>query len=146
MVLAELVRDSFAQVFACDQSRLVVEVPHNVVLREHGMNIHRKGATPAREGGLALIPGSMGDYSYVATGMGNPDWLWSRSHGAGRSVRRQAMRTMRPAPGGNEMALCVYSGAALALGGLLYLAVEHPGRRLRERLCNRQGRLTLLAK
>ena len=103
MVLAELVRDNFAQVFGHDKSRLVVDVPHNVILREHGMNIHRKGATPAREGDLALIPGSMGDYSYVATGMGNPDWLWSCSHGAGRSVRRQAMRAMRPAPGGDEM-------------------------------------------
>ena len=107
-VLAELVRDSFAQVFAHDESRLVVDVPHNVILREHGMNIHRKGATPARAGDLALIPGSMGDYSYVATGMGNPDWLWSCSHGAGRSIRRQAMRAVRPGIGDNEMAFqCV---------------------------------------
>lgn len=28
---------------------LIVDVPHNVVLTEHGMNIHRKGATPAHE-------------------------------------------------------------------------------------------------
>lgn len=96
MVLAELVRDCFGTVFGEDNSKLVVDVPHNVVLREHGMNIHRKGATPAREGDLALIPGSMGDYSYVATGLGNPDWLWSCSHGAGRSIRRQAMRAVRP--------------------------------------------------
>lgn len=108
MVLAELVRDSLSQVYAHDSSRLVVDVPHNVILREHGMNIHRKGATPAREGDLALIPGSMGDYSYVATGMGNPDWLWSFSHGAGRSIRRQAMRAIRPTLGSDEMAFqCV---------------------------------------
>lgn len=107
-VLAELVRDSFAQVYREDMSRLVVDVPHNVILREHGMNIHRKGATPARAGDLALIPGSMGDYSYVATGMGNPDWLWSCSHGAGRSIRRQAMRAVRPGIGDDAMAFqCV---------------------------------------
>lgn len=107
-VLAELVRDSFAQVYVHDKSRLVVDVPHNVILREHGMNIHRKGATPARAGDLALIPGSMGDYSYVATGMGNPDWLWSCSHGAGRSIRRQAMRAVRPGIGDGAMAFqCV---------------------------------------
>ena len=107
-VLAELVRDSFAQVYGEDKSRLVVDVPHNVILREHGMNIHRKGATPARAGDLALIPGSMGDYSYVATGMGNPDWLWSCSHGAGRSIRRQAMRAVRPGIGDDAMAFqCV---------------------------------------
>lgn len=103
MVLAELVRDCFSGVFGMDASRLVVDVPHNVVLREQGMNIHRKGATPARAGDLALIPGSMGDYSYVATGLGNPDWLWSCSHGAGRTMRRQSMRALRPEALGNEL-------------------------------------------
>lgn len=50
------------------------------------------GATPAREGDFALIPGSMGDHSYVARGLGHADWLWSCSHGAGRRLRRQEMR------------------------------------------------------
>lgn len=103
MVLAELVRDCFCSEFKMDESRLLVDVPHNVVLREQGMNIHRKGATPARAGELALIPGSMGDYSYVATGLGNPDWLWSCSHGAGRTMRRQAVRALRPLVSGNEL-------------------------------------------
>ena len=31
----------------------------------------------------------MGDFSFVAGGLGNADWLWSCSHGAGRSVRRR---------------------------------------------------------
>ena len=79
-------------------SRLVIDVPHNVVLPEQGMNIHRKGATPARLNDLALIPGSMGDASYLARGLGNPEWLWSCSHGAGRSVRRQQLRRMAGAP------------------------------------------------
>ncbi len=99
VVLAELVRKDFAELLGATASRLVVDVPHNVVLREHGMNIHRKGATPAREGDLALIPGSMGDHSYLATGLGHEDWLWSCSHGAGRRIRRQEVRAMRPAPG-----------------------------------------------
>lgn len=72
-----------------------MDVPHNIILREHGMNIHRKGATPAHEGGLALIPGSMGDASFLVEGLGNPEWLWSCSHGAGRSVRRQVLRAER---------------------------------------------------
>ena len=91
-VMTEMVRDVFAGIFGGDESALVVDVPHNIILREHGMNIHRKGATPARAGDLALIPGSMGDYSYLAAGLGNADWLWSCSHGAGRSMRRQAAR------------------------------------------------------
>lgn len=97
VVLAELVRKEIGEL-AGGASRLVVDVPHNVVLREQGMNIHRKGATPARDGDLVLIPGSMGDASYLARGLGHPDWLWSCSHGAGRSVRRQQVRRMAGAP------------------------------------------------
>ncbi|MDF2873133.1 MAG: rtcB, partial [Anaerocolumna sp.] len=33
--------------------------------------VHRKGATRAREGELAVIPGAMGSYSYVVEGLGN---------------------------------------------------------------------------
>ncbi len=92
VVLGEMVRRVFSEVLASDGLRLVVDVPHNVVLHENGMNIHRKGATPARDGDLALIPGSMGDHSYIARGLGHVDWLSSCSHGAGRRLRRQEMR------------------------------------------------------
>lgn len=95
MVLAELVRQQLQNTLGHADSALIVDVPHNVILREHGLNIHRKGATPAREGELALIPGSMGDASYLVTGLGNPDWLWSCSHGAGRRMRRQDVRRLR---------------------------------------------------
>ncbi|MBV2401064.1 RtcB family protein, partial [Escherichia coli] len=93
VTIAEMVRVCFADLFHQDDSHLVVDVPHNIILREHEMNIHRKGATPAHAGALALIPGSMGDYTWLAVGCGNPEWLWSCSHGAGRSQRRQAMRS-----------------------------------------------------
>lgn len=95
MVLGEMVRQEMEAAVGGLRARLVVNVPHNVVLREQGLNIHRKGATPARAGDLALIPGSMGDFSFVVSGLGNADWLWSCSHGAGRSVRRQAVRRMK---------------------------------------------------
>ena len=95
MVLAELVRLQFQQVLGAGTSAMLVDVPHNVILREQGMNIHRKGATPARDGDLALIPGSMGDASFLVQGLGHPDWLWSCSHGAGRRVRRQEVRRLR---------------------------------------------------
>ena len=98
LVLAEMVRQELARLFGTEQTRLVVDVPHNVVLREHGMNIHRKGATPARAGDLALIPGSMGDASFVVRGLGHPDWLWSCSHGAGRRMRRQEARALLSTP------------------------------------------------
>jgi tRNA-splicing ligase RtcB len=107
VVLAELVRGALADVLASDDSRLVVDVPHNVVLHEGDMNIHRKGATPAREGDIALIPGSMGDHSFVARGLGRPDWLWSCSHGAGRRMRRQEVRARMGTPGPQSGWECV---------------------------------------
>lgn len=96
VALSELTRQALCDVLGTGHLSLIVDVPHNVVLQEHGMNIHRKGATPAHAGQLGIIPGSMGDYSYLVNGLGNPDWLWSSSHGAGRSVRRQAMRAQKP--------------------------------------------------
>ncbi len=102
VVLAEMVRLELARLHGADRSRLVVDVPHNVVLTEHGLNIHRKGSTPARLGDLALIPGSMGASSHVARGRGHPDWLWSCSHGAGRRMRRQEMRGQPVATSGER--------------------------------------------
>ena len=47
---------------------------HNYAAIEHhyGKNVwvHRKGATRARTGELAVIPGAMGSYSYVVEGLG----------------------------------------------------------------------------
>lgn len=57
-----------------------------------GSVIHRKGATPAERGVYGIIPGSSGSKSYVVSGLGNPDSLWSTSHGAGRMhSRKQAI-------------------------------------------------------
>lgn len=108
VVLAELVRKDLEDTLGASGSRLVVDVPHNVVLREHGMNVHRKGATPAHEGDFALIPGSMGDASFLVTGMGHADWLHSCSHGAGRRMRRQEVRALRAeAAAGSQSWQCV---------------------------------------
>lgn len=95
MALGEIVRQQLADLTPPDSSHLIVDVPHNVVMREGEFNVHRKGSTPAHEGQWALIPGSMGDYSYLVKGLGNEDWLKSCSHGAGRLVRRQDTRRMK---------------------------------------------------
>lgn len=91
-VIDELMRQAWSKTVGVPAWSLVVDVPHNVISREHGKNVHRKGATPAHKDQLGVIPGSMGDASYLVVGGGNPDWLWSCSHGAGRQVKRQAMR------------------------------------------------------
>jgi tRNA-splicing ligase RtcB len=107
VVLAEMVRQQFEALFDDDRSRLVVDVPHNVVLTEQGVNVHRKGATPAHAGQFALIPGSMGDSSYVVRGLGHEDWLRSCSHGAGRRMRRQEVRRLAPADGQGQDWQCI---------------------------------------
>jgi tRNA-splicing ligase RtcB len=88
-LIAEMVRQRTRQIFGGDiEAPLLVDVPHNIVLRENIGNVHRKGATPAYEGQPLLIPGSMGHDSYLLTGLGNERWAQSASHGAGRSMSR----------------------------------------------------------
>ncbi len=66
---------------------------HNYAAIEHHYNknvwVHRKGATRARSGELAVIPGAMGSFSYVVEGKGNPESFCSSSHGAGRLYSRR---------------------------------------------------------
>jgi tRNA-splicing ligase RtcB len=60
--------------------------------------VHRKGATPAPQDVLGIIPGSMTTPGYVVSGLGNPAALYSASHGAGRAMSRQRAKnstTMR---------------------------------------------------
>ena len=56
--------------------------------------VHRKGATPAGEGVLGIIPGSMAAPGFLVRGKGNAASLHSASHGAGRLMSRtQAAQT-----------------------------------------------------
>ncbi|MCO8269193.1 RtcB family protein [Actinoplanes sp. TRM 88003] len=54
--------------------------------------LSRKGAINAEKGRPGLIPGSMGDASYVVVGKGNPVALNSSPHGAGRQLSRSKAR------------------------------------------------------
>ncbi|WP_323011270.1 RtcB family protein [Castellaniella sp.] len=69
---------------------------HNYVEQEkhfgHNLWVTRKGAIRAREGDLGIIPGSMGQRSYIVRGKGNPESYCSCSHGAGRKMSRTAAR------------------------------------------------------
>lgn len=48
----------------------------------------RKGAVSAKAGEIGVIPGSMGQRSYIVEGLGNPESFTSCSHGAGRRMSR----------------------------------------------------------
>ena len=54
--------------------------------------IHRKGATPAHQGELGIIPGSMATQGYIVSGKGCESAIFSASHGAGRTMSRQDAR------------------------------------------------------
>lgn len=62
---------------------------HNHAEYSHNMWIHRKGATHAEKGMKGVIPGNMRDGSFIVEGKGNPESLWSSSHGAGRVMSRR---------------------------------------------------------
>jgi len=57
---------------------------------EREVIVHRKGATPAGQGVLGIIPGSMAAPGFVVSGKGNAESLNSASHGAGRAMSRKA--------------------------------------------------------
>lgn len=65
---------------------------HNYVERENhfgrNMWVTRKGAIRARQGDLGIIPGSMGQRSYIVRGKGDLQSYCSCSHGAGRVMSR----------------------------------------------------------
>ncbi len=65
---------------------------HNYVCKEEHFGemlwVTRKGALRAGKGDLGIIPGSMGDKSFIVRGKGNPASLSSCSHGAGRVFSR----------------------------------------------------------
>jgi tRNA-splicing ligase RtcB len=51
--------------------------------------VHRKGATPAGEGVLGIIPGSMASPGFIVRGKGSTASLDSAAHGAGRRMSRK---------------------------------------------------------
>jgi tRNA-splicing ligase RtcB len=76
-----------------------VNCHHNYTeLEEHGgrrLWITRKGAIRAGVGDWGLIPGSMGQRSFVVRGLGNAEAYDSCAHGAGRAMSRtQARKTL----------------------------------------------------
>lgn len=73
-----------------------VENHHNYAWKEihdgREVVVHRKGATPAGEGVLGVIPGSMASPAFVVRGRGSEASLRSASHGAGRVMSRTAAK------------------------------------------------------
>ncbi|MBY3151086.1 RtcB family protein [Rhizobium laguerreae] len=83
---------------------LVYDAPHNTVWERDGVVRHRKGACPAGGVGVlagspfewlgepVILPGSMGDGTWLLKGLGSLEGLSSSAHGAGRRLSRQEAR------------------------------------------------------
>jgi tRNA-splicing ligase RtcB len=76
---------------------LLWDSPHNLVWSDGQRRLHRKGACPALrderdpvypDGHPVVVPGSMGDASWVMRGLGSDAALCSAPHGAGRLSAR----------------------------------------------------------
>ncbi len=78
----------------------IIENHHNFAWEEKDVQgnayiVHRKGATPASEGVLGIVPGSMAAPGFIVRGKGNAASLNSASHGAGRQMSRtQAKKSL----------------------------------------------------
>ncbi|HEX8549626.1 MAG TPA: RtcB family protein [Cytophagaceae bacterium] len=96
-----------------------VENHHNFAWRDKLSNgqeviIHRKGATPAHDGELGIIPGSMTTGCYLVSGKGVEQSLYSSSHGAGRRLSRgKAKETFT----GSAMKKLLSEAAVTLIGG-----------------------------
>jgi len=107
----------WAQAFALENRRLLLDAAHDQLMEASGesvrtldeVNCHhnyteleehegkwlwvtRKGAIRAGVGDRGLIPGAMGQKSFVVRGLGNPLSYASCSHGAGRVLSRTKAR------------------------------------------------------
>ena len=76
-----------------------VENHHNFAWKEmlngEEVIVHRKGATPAAEGVMGIIPGSMTAPGFLVRGKGEAAAIHSASHGAGRQMSRtQAIKNI----------------------------------------------------
>ena len=103
-----------------------VNCHHNYTERErHGARdlwVTRKGAIRARIGDRGLIPGSMGQRSYVVRGLGNEQSYTSCSHGAGRRMSRGRARRELSVEVLEEM----MAGSAWQAADAAKLLDEHP--------------------
>lgn len=75
-----------------------IENHHNFAWKEElngkEVIVHRKGATPANDGELGIIPASMTEKGFIVRGLGNSESLNSASHGAGRKHSRAECKTL----------------------------------------------------
>jgi tRNA-splicing ligase RtcB len=91
-MMAQVIEAMRGMMPAFTTTQEAINCHHNYVEKEHhfgrNMWVTRKGAIRARSGDLGIIPGSMGQRSYIVRGKGDLQSYCSCSHGAGRVMSR----------------------------------------------------------
>jgi len=82
-----------------DKPLVLLENHHNFAWKEKAGNgseiiVHRKGATPAGDGDIGIIPGSMTSPGFIVRGKGSISSINSASHGAGRIMSRRKAKSI----------------------------------------------------
>ena len=95
-LMMERIKQAFTHVLPDVEFSNFINKPHNFAAWEKHFDtnliVHRKGATRAEKGEWGMIPGSQGTSSFIVKGKGNPLSFNSCSHGAGRTMSRNAAR------------------------------------------------------
>ena len=97
----------------------MIENHHNFAWKEKLIDdteviVHRKGATPANEKELGIIPGSMTKPGFVIKGKGKPEAIFSASHGAGRVMSRgKARKTITQ----DDLKRTLHENGVMLIGG-----------------------------
>ncbi len=93
-IMMEKVQAIVSEVFTNVSFEETINAHHNYASLEthYGKEVwvHRKGAIRADEGMMGIIPGAMGNPSYIIRGLGCAESFNSCSHGAGRHMSRKA--------------------------------------------------------
>ncbi|KKN03344.1 hypothetical protein LCGC14_1108650 [marine sediment metagenome] len=84
----EIIHSTFARSSGLQVAGTIFNRHNYAWLNSKGNYVHRKGATPAHKDEIGLIPGTSGSPSYLTSGLGNPEALFSSAHGAGRPYSR----------------------------------------------------------
>ena len=93
-MLESVLRAIFSGAVPRFSAPFINENHNHAVILKRGEVLHRKGATPADQGQLGIIPINQRDGTYITRGLGNEAFLCSASHGAGRTMSRNAARKL----------------------------------------------------
>ena len=138
-LLAESVKSAIRELFPAAVMSNVYTISHNLIQKEQGVFIHRKGATRAfpaelcgspwaQSGHPIIIPGSMYDGAAVLyAGSAAKESLYSVNHGSGRVMgRKQAENSLNQKDANKDMESAERTFGGVKVCGILINSRDVP--------------------